>query len=292
MAGDGKGGTKLSFTMTLFPPIGSTTADFGYTADITDGVVPRATVSALPVNPLESPTFKSGGAPATRAVPTPAPSWPTAPPQIDTNLLKLRDGAGDAARRPDQAARRRGPAQRRARRRRAPGRAPSSPTAPATCSDGLGKIDKGASTLAVGSGRRLDGGTGWRGRLGRPRHRHRRPWRRLAPASAKRPAALPGLRQPPAGRAPTAAGSKTSPRAGQISGARPATTLNGGVQRRRRQRCSVDGVDNARGAVSGSPFLRRTTRTARSTAAACRGCAAQGGLERSSPHRRRTPGPA
>ena len=32
MAGDGKGGTKLSFTMTLFPPIGSDTAEFGYTA--------------------------------------------------------------------------------------------------------------------------------------------------------------------------------------------------------------------------------------------------------------------
>ena len=42
MAGDGKGGTKLSFTMTLFPPIGSDTATFGYTAEIADGVVPRA----------------------------------------------------------------------------------------------------------------------------------------------------------------------------------------------------------------------------------------------------------
>ena len=39
MAGDGKGGTKLSFTMTLFPPIGSDTAEFGYTANISDGVV-------------------------------------------------------------------------------------------------------------------------------------------------------------------------------------------------------------------------------------------------------------
>src|SRR5699024_8692276 len=38
-AGDGKGGTKLSFTMTLFPPIGSETAEFGYEATIKDGVV-------------------------------------------------------------------------------------------------------------------------------------------------------------------------------------------------------------------------------------------------------------
>ena len=48
--------------MTLFPPIGSTTAVFGYTADINDGVVPRAEISALPVNPLESPTFKTAAA--------------------------------------------------------------------------------------------------------------------------------------------------------------------------------------------------------------------------------------
>ncbi|HEX3004358.1 MAG TPA: hypothetical protein VHO27_09100, partial [Angustibacter sp.] len=60
MAGDGRGGTKLSFTMTLFPPIGSDTAEFGYKAKIRDGVVPAASISALPVNPLESPSFKGG----------------------------------------------------------------------------------------------------------------------------------------------------------------------------------------------------------------------------------------
>ena len=57
MAGDGQGGTKLSFTMTLFPPIGSDTAVFGYTAEINDGVIPRASVQVLPVDPLASPTF-------------------------------------------------------------------------------------------------------------------------------------------------------------------------------------------------------------------------------------------
>src|SRR5262245_19857166 len=59
MAGDGKGGTQLSFTMTLFPPIGSDTAEFGYQAHVSEGVVPRASVSALPINPLESATFKT-----------------------------------------------------------------------------------------------------------------------------------------------------------------------------------------------------------------------------------------
>ena len=59
IAGDGRGGTKMSFTMTLVPPIGRTTADFGYHAKVTDGVIPDATISALPVNPLESPSFKT-----------------------------------------------------------------------------------------------------------------------------------------------------------------------------------------------------------------------------------------
>ncbi|MGZ4749336.1 MAG: hypothetical protein ACXVYY_19830, partial [Oryzihumus sp.] len=92
MAGDGKGGTKMSFTMTLFPPIGSDTAVFGYDADITDGVIPRAEISALPVNPLQSPTFKSaagsyqGGADSGIQLSTGATT-------IDENLLKLRDGA-------------------------------------------------------------------------------------------------------------------------------------------------------------------------------------------------------
>ena len=92
MAGDGKGGTKMSFTMTLFPPIGTDTAVFGYSADITDGVIPRAEISALPVNPLKSPTFKSaagsyqGGADSGVQLTEGAAL-------IDTNLLKLRDGA-------------------------------------------------------------------------------------------------------------------------------------------------------------------------------------------------------
>ncbi len=93
-AGDGKGGTKLSFTMTLFPPIGSTTAVFGYTADIVDGVIPRADISALPVNPLDVPTFKSANASYQGGADTGAKLTDGAI-EIDANLLKLRDGAGD-----------------------------------------------------------------------------------------------------------------------------------------------------------------------------------------------------
>ncbi len=94
MAGDGKGGTKLSFTMTLFPPIGSDTAEFGYTANISDGVIPRASISALPVNPLESPSFASAGASYKGGAETGIQLTDGAT-QIDENLLKLRDGAGE-----------------------------------------------------------------------------------------------------------------------------------------------------------------------------------------------------
>jgi putative membrane protein len=94
MAGDGKGGTKLSFTMTLFPPLGSDTAEFGYSANITDGVVPRADISALPVNPLESATFKTAATSYQGGADTGA-QLAAGATTIDENLLKMRDGAAD-----------------------------------------------------------------------------------------------------------------------------------------------------------------------------------------------------
>ncbi len=94
IAGDGRGATKMSFTMTLFPPIGAPTADFGYTAKITDGLIPRATISALPVNPLESPSFK-GGAESYQGGSETGADLTAGATEIDANLLKLRDGAAD-----------------------------------------------------------------------------------------------------------------------------------------------------------------------------------------------------
>ncbi len=93
MAGDGRGGTKMSFTMTLFGPIGAATADFGYTATVKDGEVPPASISALPVSPLDSPSFK-GGAESYKGGADTGIELTAGATQIDTNLLKLRDGAG------------------------------------------------------------------------------------------------------------------------------------------------------------------------------------------------------
>ncbi|SDS78258.1 hypothetical protein [Jiangella sp. DSM 45060] len=94
MGGDGRGGTRLTYALTLFPPIGSAEQEFGYTAVIEDGIVPEATLSALPVSPLDSPTYATGvsgyeggiesGVALTEGAQT-----------IDENLLRLRDGAAD-----------------------------------------------------------------------------------------------------------------------------------------------------------------------------------------------------
>ncbi|NYG08356.1 putative membrane protein [Phycicoccus badiiscoriae] len=94
MAGDGRGGTKMSFTMTLFGPIGQPEAAFGYEAKITDGVIPKASISALPVSPLDSPTFK-GGAESYKGGAETGATLTAGATEIDSNLLKLRDGAGD-----------------------------------------------------------------------------------------------------------------------------------------------------------------------------------------------------
>jgi putative membrane protein len=92
MAGDGRGQTQLSFTMTLFGPIGSPTSEFGYSATITGGVIPDATISALPVNPLTSPPFK-GGAASYKAGADSGVQLTAGAVEIDANVLKLRDGA-------------------------------------------------------------------------------------------------------------------------------------------------------------------------------------------------------
>jgi putative membrane protein len=148
MAGDGKGGTKLSFTMTLFPPIGSDTAEFGYTADIVDGVVPPAEVSALPVNPLESPTFSFAGDSLKGGTQTGAKLAEGAA-TIDSNLLKLRDGAADLL--AGLIKLQNGSAKLQS------GLADEAAPGAEKLSDGAGQLDDGLGKIADGAGRLFDG---------------------------------------------------------------------------------------------------------------------------------------
>ncbi|MGV8978582.1 MAG: hypothetical protein ACOH17_11105 [Cellulomonas sp.] len=96
IAGDGRGGTIMTFQMTLFPPIGSATAEFGYTAKITHGVVPPATMTALPVSPLTSASFKGGSASYASGAQS-GVDLTAGAITIDAGVLKLRDGAASLA---------------------------------------------------------------------------------------------------------------------------------------------------------------------------------------------------
>ena len=61
ISGDGRGGTRMTFTMTLLPPVGSAVAEFGYQARVEDAIIPRATVSIAVVQPLKNPSLATAG---------------------------------------------------------------------------------------------------------------------------------------------------------------------------------------------------------------------------------------
>jgi putative membrane protein len=94
MGGDGHGGTQMQFTMTLLPPVGPASSTFGYSADITDGVIPRAELQVLPVDPLASPTFSSAAASYKGGADTGVQLTDGAL-QMDDGLMRLRGGASD-----------------------------------------------------------------------------------------------------------------------------------------------------------------------------------------------------
>lgn len=148
ISGDGRGGTRLTYQMTLFPPIGATSLELGYTARITRGVVPPATITALPVSPLTSASFKGGSASYASGAQSGA-DLAAGALELDTNLLRLHDGAqellGGLVQLRDGAA------------ELSTGLAEAAPGA-ATLAAGLGTADAGAGDLAAGV-RRVDAGT-------------------------------------------------------------------------------------------------------------------------------------
>src|SRR5204863_7631726 len=93
MGGDGHGGTQMEYLLTLFPPIGSATESFGYTAHLTDGVVPPVSFTAVPVDPLTNPTFSTAGS-SYKSGAKSGNQLAAGATKINTNLLRLRDGAG------------------------------------------------------------------------------------------------------------------------------------------------------------------------------------------------------
>lgn len=92
IGGDGMGQTTLGFSVVLFKPLGDPVATFGYQARITDGTIPAAKFTFLPIVPLDNPSvvtaeaaFKGGAAVGTQIY--------EAGVGISKNLLTLQDGA-------------------------------------------------------------------------------------------------------------------------------------------------------------------------------------------------------
>jgi putative membrane protein len=93
MGGDGHGGTQMEYLLTMFPPIGSDTVSFGYTAHVIDGVVPPVSFTAVPVDPLSNPTFTTA-ADSYHSGAHSGDQLASGATKINKNLLRLRDGAG------------------------------------------------------------------------------------------------------------------------------------------------------------------------------------------------------
>jgi putative membrane protein len=94
IGGDGRGGQVLNWTMVLFEPIGQVKQRFGYTARVKHAQLPSATIQAVPLSPNKKPElaygekgFASGSDEAGNVA--------FAGTTIDSNMIKLRDGAGD-----------------------------------------------------------------------------------------------------------------------------------------------------------------------------------------------------
>ena len=93
VAGNGQNETLLGYTFLLFPPLGSTEVKVGYQSRISNGQMPAAEFSFLPIVPFDNSTIAGtteaykGGAKTGAAI-------FGAGDQIGENLLKLQDGAG------------------------------------------------------------------------------------------------------------------------------------------------------------------------------------------------------
>jgi putative membrane protein len=94
IGGDGRGGQVLNWTMVLFEPIGQVKQRFGYTARVKHAQLPSATIQAVPVSPNKKPELAYGEKGFADGVDS-AGNVAFAGATIDSNMIKLRDGAGD-----------------------------------------------------------------------------------------------------------------------------------------------------------------------------------------------------
>lgn len=93
LGGDGRGATKLSYTLVLFEPLGSTKAMLSYEARVTDAAIPQVDFTFLPTAPADNPTTASAQEQYKGGQQTGA-ELAAGATEIDANVLKLAAGAG------------------------------------------------------------------------------------------------------------------------------------------------------------------------------------------------------
>jgi putative membrane protein len=93
VAGNGQNETLLGYTFVLFPPLGSPEVKVSYQSRISDGQMPAAEFSFLPIVPFTNSTIAGTTESYKGAVASSATIF-GAGEQIGDNLLKLQEGAG------------------------------------------------------------------------------------------------------------------------------------------------------------------------------------------------------
>ena len=92
IGGDGWVGPRCPYSLVLFEPLGNRVANFGYQTRITDGTLPQAQFTFLPIVPLENSTIATTKEAYSGGAQTGATIY-GAGTEIGDNLLKLQDGA-------------------------------------------------------------------------------------------------------------------------------------------------------------------------------------------------------
>lgn len=94
VAGDGHGGSLVTYTMVLFEPISARSQTFGWSAQVKDGRVPPVILQILPVAPSQKAELNTGLVDYREGA-AKASELTLGAGQIDANLLKLQQGAGE-----------------------------------------------------------------------------------------------------------------------------------------------------------------------------------------------------
>ena len=90
--GDGRGNTKLKWTLIMFEPLGALTQELTYTAEVQDVVLPATVVQVVPVTIEQTPL--SSGEEAYSDAADSTYELTQGATTIDRNLLRLATGAG------------------------------------------------------------------------------------------------------------------------------------------------------------------------------------------------------